>query len=334
MKRLSWGSTLTLSFTSSLALTAQGEIRALPDAAMGEITGKAGVTIELQTQVDVGRFSWTDQGTLSVNDLSLSGIGGGPLDNLKVTLDIAGENEVLDHGFSEIARRAGNGQLDPATDPDIADALSRYSVGGDYGKAFNSGDLVIHIGPTDSGDPTQLDEYLRAIDFQLDIGSVVTEGTEGSATLFSDIHLEGYLGPTDIVVRNHGSDTRLLANGNQVSDSELQIDTHFEITQGSLNWDVADVILLFNFAAVSIDGLQIHNRRGADTLGHFGMAHATARLSSGTSATSGKDGLSIHDVEFRADIDMPVFRMGGTAIGAVSFTDFAITNTSMMVYGH
>ena len=92
--------------------------------------------------------------------------------------------------------------------------------------------------------------------------------------------------------------------------------------------------LLFNFAAVSIDGLQIHNRRGADTLGHFGMAHATAKLSAGTSATSGEDGLSIHDVEFRADIDMPVFRMGGTAIGSVSFTDFAITNTSMMVYGH
>lgn len=334
MNRLSRGSALTLTLACSLSLTAQAEIRALPDAAMGQITGQAGVTIELETRVDVGRFSWTDQGTLNVNDLSLSGLGGGPLDNLKVTLDVAGENEVLEHGFSEIARRAGNGQLDAGSNPDIADALSRYAVGGEYGKAFNSGDLVIHIGPTDSGDPTQLDDYLRAVDFQLDVGSVVTEGSDGATTLFSDVHLEGYLGPTDIVVRNHGSDTRLLANGNQVSDSELQVDTHFEITNGSLNWDVADVILLFNFAAVSIDGLQIHNRRGADTLGHFGMAHATAKLSAGTSATSGEDGLSIHDVEFRADIDMPVFRMGGTAIGSVSFTDFAITNTSMMVYGH
>ncbi|MDX1634676.1 MAG: DUF6160 family protein [Marinobacter sp.] len=334
MHRLSRGSALTLTLASSLALTAQAEIRALPDAAMGEITGQAGVTIELETKVDVGRFAWTDQGTLSVNDLSLSGLGGGPLDNLKVSLDVAGENEVLEHGFSEIARRAGNGRLDPGSNPDIADALTRYAVAGDYGKAFNSGDLVIHIGPTDSGDPGQLNDYLRAVDFQLDIGSVVTEGADGATTLFSDIHLEGYLGPTDIVVRNHGSDTRLLANGNEVSDSELQVDTHFEITNGRLNWDVADVILLFNFAAVSIDGLQIHNRRGADTLGHFGMAHATAKLSAGTSATSGKDGLSVHDVEFRADIDMPVFRMGGTAIGAVSFTDFAITNTSMMIYGH
>jgi hypothetical protein len=39
-------------------------------------------------------------------------------------------------------------------------------------------------------------------------------------------------------------------------------------------------------------------------------------------------------VEFRADIDMPVFRMGDTSIGSVQFTDFAITNTNLMVYGH
>jgi len=136
------------------------------------------------------------------------------------------------------------------------------------------------------------------------------------------------------VIRNGGSSTRTLANGNEVSGSELQLDTHFEITDGSLNWDAADVILLFNFAAVGIEGLQIHNRRGDDTLGHFGMASATAKLSRGTSSASGNDGLSVHDVEFRADIDMPVFKMGGTSIGSVQFTDFAIINTTMMVYGH
>ena len=166
--------------------------------------------------------------------------------------------------------------------------------------------------------------------------SIYLEDSQGTAgtTMFSDILLDGYLGPTDIVVRNYGNQTRTLDNGNEVSRSELQIDSHFEISQGSLNWEVADVILIFNLAAVSIDGLQMHNRRGADTLGHFGMANVAASLSSGTSAISGTEGLSIHDVEFRADIDMPVFRLGDNTIGAVHFTDFAITNTSLMVYGH
>ena len=172
------------------------------------------------------------------------------------------------------------------------------------------------------------------MDFELAVDSLTTTGCEGSATLVSDVLLQGYVGPTDLVVRNGEGTSRTLGNGSVVSGAELQLDTHFEITNGSLNWEAADVILLFNFAAVGIEGLQIHNRRGDDTLGHFGMASATAKLARGTSSASGKDGLSIHDVAFRADIDMPVFRVGPESIGSVQFTDFAITDTTMMVYGH
>lgn len=336
MIRLSGPSALTLSLTVSLAGPASAEIKAIDDAVMSEITGTSGVTIELETSVSLARFAWKDAGSLNIDNIALTGQNDAMMDNMKFTLDIAGDNEVLDFGFSEIARRASNGQLDPNSNPDIADALATYSSGGSFGEEFNDGDMVIHLGPTDSGDPTSLDSYLKAIDFRLSMDSIYLEDSQGIAgtTMFSDITLDGYLGPTDIVVRNSDGATRFLDNGNEVSRSELQIDSHFEISQGSLNWDVADVILIFNLAAVGIDGLQMHNRRGADTLGHFGMASVSASLSSGTSAISGTEGLSIHDVEFRADIDMPVFRLGDKSIGSVNFTDFAITNTSLMVYGH
>ncbi|MGF2733794.1 DUF6160 family protein [Marinobacter sp. DUT-1] len=309
------------------------EFRALDDRSLSTVTGQSGVTIELETRLTMDSLTWTDEGSLSVNGVRLSGQNDTVLDNIKVTLDIAGEGEVLEHGFSEIARRADAGLLD-ASDPDVADALTTYSVNGEFGKQFGSGDLVIHLGAIDYGDPASLTDYLQAVDFELAVDSIVTSGSEGSATMFSDVLLQGYVGPTDLVIRNQGGNTRSLANGNLVSGSELQLDTHFEITSGSLNWEAADLILLFNFAAVGIEGLQIHNRRGDDTLGHFGMAHATAKLSRGTSAASGMEGLSVHDVEFRADIDMPVFRIGGASIGSVQFTDFAITDTTMMVYGH
>lgn len=318
---------------TALALPAAADFRPMDDSSLSSVTGQAGVTIELETKLNIDSLTWTDEGALSVNDLRLSGHGDTALDNMKLTIDIAGDGEVLEHGFSEIARRAAAGQLDPGN-PDVADALASYSVGGSYGKAFNSGDLVIHLGATDYGDPTNLNDYLQAVDFELAVGSVTTTGTEGSSNLFSNILLQGYVGPTDLVIRNGGTSTRTLANGNTVSGSEIQLDTHFEITNGSLDWEASDLILLFNFAAVGIEGLQIHNRRGDDTLGHFGMASVTAKLSQGTSAGSGKSGLSIHDVDFRADIDMPVFKIGGTSIGSVQFTDFAIKNTTMMVYGH
>ncbi|HLV78518.1 MAG TPA: DUF6160 family protein [Marinobacter sp.] len=309
------------------------EFQPLNDSALASVTGQAGVSIELETRLSLDSLTWTDEGSLGVNGLRLSGHDATVLDNLKLTIDIAGEGEALAHGFSEIARRADAGLID-TSNPDVADALARYAVSGGFGKTFNSGDLVIHLGAANYGDETSLEDYLRAVDFELEIDSITTSGSEGSTTLFSDVLLQGYVGPTDLVIRNGGTGTRTLANGNTVSDSELQLDTHFEITNGSLNWDAADVILIFNFAAVGIEGLRIHNRRGNDTVGHFGMAHATANLARGTSASSGKDGLSIHDVEFRADIDMPVFKVGGTSIGSVQFTDFVISDTTLMVYGH
>lgn len=317
----------------SLPLPAMAEFKPLDDGTLAGVTGQAGVTVELETKVSVDRLSWIDEGAINVNGLRLSGQNDTVLDNMKVTIDIAGQDEVLEHGFSEIARRADAGLLS-TSNADVADALAKYSVAGEFGKQFNSGDLVIHLGAIDYGDPAVLDDYLKAVDFELAVDSLTTSGSEGTTSLFSNVLLQGYVGPTDLVVRNAGTDTRTLANGNTVSGSELQLDTHFEITNGSLDWDAADLILIFNFAAVGIEGLQIHNRRGNDTLGHFGMASATAKLSRGTSAASGKEGLSVHDVEFRADIDMPTFRIGPNSIGSVQFTDFAITDTTMMVYGH
>lgn len=317
----------------SLPTTAMAEFQPLDDSTLSGVSGQAGITIELETKINIDRLTWTDEGSLNVNNLRLSGHNDTTLDNLKLTVDIAGTGEVLEHGFSEIARRADAGLLS-TSDADVADALTKYSINGEFGKQFNSGDLVIHLGAANYGSETSLTDYLQAVDFELAVGSVTSTGTEGTATLFSDVLLQGYVGPTDLVIRNDSATTRTLANGNQVSGAELQLDTHFEVTNGHLNWDAADVILLFNFAGVRIEGLQIHNRRGDDTLGHFGMASATAKISRGTSSSSGKEGLSVHDVEFRADIDMPVFKVGDASIGSVQFTDFAITNTTMMVYGH
>ncbi|WP_379883290.1 DUF6160 family protein [Marinobacter koreensis] len=306
--------------------SALAEFRPLDDSRLSDVTGQAGVTIEMAAKVEVGQLRWQDEGSVDVNGIRLSGQNNTMLDNMKLTLDVAGDGEVLNYGFSELA-----GQN--ISDPEAVNVLAGYAVNGSYGKQFNDGDLVMHLGAIDYGDPTNLTDFLHAVDFELAIDSIKNTGSQGSSTMFSDILLQGYLGPTDLVIRNDNS-TRTLSNGDVVSGSELQLESHFEITNGHLNWDKADLILIFNLAAVSIDGLEIHNRRGNDTAGHLGMASVKASLSNGTGGISGTDGLSVHDVEFRADVDMPVFRVGSNSIGGVYFTDFAITDTNMMVYGH
>ena len=52
---------------------AQADLKALDDTTMGNVTGQAGVTIELETEVSIGGFRYTDEGYLAVNDISIGG---------------------------------------------------------------------------------------------------------------------------------------------------------------------------------------------------------------------------------------------------------------------
>ncbi|GAA3565631.1 DUF6160 family protein [Marinobacter xestospongiae] len=304
----------------------------LDDGEMGVVTGQAGITMELAARIDIGQVRYVDEAPLDFNQVRLSGHNGTMLDNLKLTLDVAGPGEVLDYGFSELARRGDQGILDP-NHWQVADAMNRYSVAGEFGRQYNDGDLVIHLSPVDSGDPASLNDYLNAVDFELAIDSIVTGGQPTSTTMFENILLQGYLGPTDIVVGNTDN-SRVLPSGTLVQGAETHISSHFAITNGQLDWNVGNFAILFNFAAVGIEGLRLHNNRGDDMLGHFGMAYAEASISKGTSGTSGQDGLSIHNVDFRADLDIDRFKVGGHSIGSVYMTDINIQDASFLVYGH
>lgn len=330
---------------AAVCSVARAEFRPLDDATLSNMTGQSGITVELQTELSMGKLYYQDEGYLSVNNLHLTGMNGGPLDNVRVKFDLAGQNEILPYGFSDLAYLGSQGYLS-STDPDVAAAMQQTAVtdsGGNvlgYGKQYNSGDLVIRIDPTNIGDPTQVNDYLNAIDFGLTIDSVkVSSQAQGAFTnagtnLFSNINIKGYLGPTDIIVHNNGNGkSATLPDGTLLGDSNVEFDTHFKITDMSLNWDHSDVLLIFNLANVGIEGMTIDNSRGNDTAGSFGFASASMKLASATT-TSGQNALAIYDANFRADISMPIFKVGGVSIGSVNFTDFVVDNTSLVVYGH
>ncbi|MBK1885990.1 DUF6160 family protein [Marinobacter sp. DY40_1A1] len=86
---------------------ANAELQAMNDTAMGDVTGQAGVTIELETKVSIGQFKYTDEGSFAVNDIVLGGagvtaIGAGAgfndlLDQIKVDIDIADDGDAIIH---------------------------------------------------------------------------------------------------------------------------------------------------------------------------------------------------------------------------------------------
>lgn len=319
-------------------ILAQAQLRTLSDAAMRATTGQSGLTIEMQTDISIDQIRYTDQGSLNINNVHLSGSDGvSPLDNMTWTLDIAGPGELLNYGFSEVATAAANGTLasSDVSDPNVQWALSNYSSsGGVYGRNYNAGDLVLHLGPTNPNAYTSLSNFNNAIDFGLSIGRIETQGTgsfSGNTTsLFSGINMQGYLGPTDIVIRNGDGSNIALADGTTVSNKYIELNSYFRITNMDLNWDTSDLILIFNFAGVQIRGMTVTSNK----TGQFGYANLSAKIGKATSSLGGGTGLALFDVNFQADLNMPQFIMGGTSIGSVKFNDFQIRNTHLIVYGH
>ncbi|WP_273206037.1 DUF6160 family protein [Marinobacter subterrani] len=118
---------------------AMAEIQMLDEAAMGDITGQAGVTIELETQVNIDRLTYTDQGSLEVNDIFVGGtnrtdlfsemrlnLTGRPantlLDNIRIDIDVLSDGDAVinfqpqDLAFIDLGIRTGAWNLVGQTD--------------------------------------------------------------------------------------------------------------------------------------------------------------------------------------------------------------------------
>ena len=129
---------------AAVAAGAQAELKALDDSTMGELTGQAGLTIDLETKVSIGQFMYKDAGSLFINGITIGGTSntaddsttGGlanntdMLDNIRMNIDIAGsaatgENQ-LDRGLSDFYGAEGLAQL--ALNYGTADADGRLTA--------------------------------------------------------------------------------------------------------------------------------------------------------------------------------------------------------------
>jgi len=129
---------------AAVATGAQAELKALDDSTMGEMTGQAGLTIDLETKVTIGQFMYKDAGSLFINDISIGGNQNTTdaylandtkmLDNIRMNIDIAGaatagENQ-LDRGLSDFYGAEGLAALAVAYGADDADGRLAALIGG------------------------------------------------------------------------------------------------------------------------------------------------------------------------------------------------------------
>jgi len=86
---------LALVAAISAAPFAQAELTSIDDSVLGDVTGQAGISIELSANVSIGSIEYTDTdglgggaGTLGINNIVLGGDGGGALDKIKIDIDV------------------------------------------------------------------------------------------------------------------------------------------------------------------------------------------------------------------------------------------------------
>jgi hypothetical protein len=292
---------------------AQAEMTAMNDSAMGNITGQAGVTIELETQVSIGQFKYTDEGSFNVNDIEL---GGAAL--------ITGANPIFDTNGDGTPDLAASQLLDDlAIDIDIAD----------------DGDAVISV-HTISGLP---------IDWGFTASSMTLEGNAGeSTTLISGLSAWGFLGKLDIRVDTEDA-TALGGTG----DGSLNIDTAFtvnnmnfdvpflavgiqgmSITGAGTNFDYnGDGVV--DTADVDLDGSGTVGDTKEEKL-NVGFANVNLDVykGNGLGASTKTDVLRVDVNNVVMDVNVSSVLIGGTSIGSVALDNLHVQNTKLAVYGH
>jgi hypothetical protein len=151
---------------SAISTGLSAEVIKLDDQRLREVTGQAGLTIDVESRWEIGEFAYKDAGFLLLQGLRMGGHDLNDefssdyyLDNLRLEIDVAGDGTApstdneLDYGFSKMRDyanlyvEAGNQDNDFAAVAGGFDPKRGLAIDGK--KTYGDGDLVIHFDITD-----------------------------------------------------------------------------------------------------------------------------------------------------------------------------------------
>jgi len=298
---------------------AHAELQAMDDSMMGNVTGQAGVTIELETQVSIGQFTYTDEGTFAVKDIELGGALASSSDSAATYAGATGAGALLD-------------QL--KIDIDIED----------------DGDAVIHIGSLQQdadGNPVPIDWGMTA-------GSMELEGNGGENTvLVSNMDAWGLLGALDIRVDTTDVDgqvgTGTLNLDAAFTVEEMSFDVDFlgvgiagmsirGANDGGETLSADELGALLTPEGEDEDPELTQRLAGlaAGALGgkSFAIARVDIYKGDGLGGSTATDVLRVDIDDVLMDINIAETNIGGANIGTIGIDNLHISNTKLAVYGH
>lgn len=296
---------------SAASISAQAEMTAIDDALMGDITGQAGVTIEMETSITIDKVTYTD-----TDDATFANNGS------------VGINGIAIGGVLDLGDLGGN------------------SPGATFGANFVTGGLsqVQTIDVSADGDLLITSTAGNGGAFALTVGSVTLEPGALSANatnaLASDIYLEGVMGNSVITVNNGGAAVYGTgAGGAAFGANEVSIDmsSSIEITN-------AGATITLGTGSIGISGVSF-NDGGAGNAASMTQNISARAQTDGADATANTaddvaGGLVIQSGQITGDLTIGSITLGtgidgvDASIGAISVAGIDMAGSTMVIYGH
>lgn len=301
---------LALAAAVAAAPFATQAMEPMSDEAMGNTTGQAGVTMELDTKIGIDQVAYSqgeNTGSVLVNDIDIGGGAFGDSLDIAINVDLVKDGQTPDDVKSGVNPRAI--QRGPLNDGDALISLKNIE---------NDGSVPVDAGIT--------------------IGSMGLQNTDGteSATLVSDLDAELFLSQLDIIARTQD------LNGNTGTTGSLGVDVAFGIDNLDVTFDVAAVSLRGMRLAGegSLGDLKKDGNRGTGSIA-ANPALVSMNIGPGGAVNSEVDeALRINLNTFQADIWMPEIGIGNAdsngnfaSIGSVGIRNLKVTDTTMAIYG-
>ena len=300
-----------VSAIAAAPFAAQADLTPMDDSLMGNTTGQAGVTIEIGIEgagIGIGSVVYTDEGSLSLNNISVTGTNaaGDPNQKMSLTQTV----DVLANGDLElVVSPTGGEQYLNISVGDVRLQAAADTTGDAASELVNNLDMTVKL----TGNSTTT---IHNVDIaNQTLGDFNVTGTAAASTA-------GLVISQNAAFQIENLDVGLF--GYTAKQAEVLADTAAYGGDGSGSVDTptetGTAAAIANRAAISITGLTLDNNGGAINLNQKIWADST--------------GVSIQIGAFDADLNIDAIAIGGTSIGSLAVNDITMAGITQKIYGH
>lgn len=303
-------------------VVANAQLKALNDSTLGNVTGQAGVTIELTSHMTIGQIRYTDAGSLTINNVEVGGAGvttagaalgySNALDDAALLIDIAANGDAtIDLGSISGAPidwgvKVGSVAVESADGSASTTLLSNLEAFGQLAQL----NLTVHNGDYTNFGGTAVSSLEMQSAFSVDSMSFNADFVALGVQNLS-VHHAGY---------NQAFATAFAANGGDATAAAQTAGattyTNAAGNTGQLEFANADMELYKDAPTAT----------SVTTVDSTGAVVANAQT-----ATSA---LAIDVAVSPMDIAIGAVNVGGVSIGSVAISNLAVDNTTLRIYGH